>query len=167
MKSAFWKRLADLDDWLRAQMHRFGIPLLRVSLGLIFLWFGFLKFFPEMSPAENLAQQTIDVLTFGIVPPALGMKILAAWESAVGIGLIVGKYLRLILFLLALQMLGAMSPIFLFPHKVFVIIPWVPTLEGQYIIKNLVLISAAIVIGATVDKPLVPPNQRPDATSPR
>ena len=52
--------------------------------------------------------------------------------------------------MLYLQMLGTLTPIVLFPDEVFTRIPYVPTLEGQYIIKNLVLISAGIVVGATV-----------------
>jgi hypothetical protein len=47
-------------------------------------------------------------------------------------------------------MLGTITPIFLFPQEVFARIPYAPTLEGQYIIKNIILISAGIVIGATV-----------------
>jgi hypothetical protein len=58
--------------------------------------------------------------------------------------------MRGILLLLFLQMLGTMTPLFLFPGEVFTRIPWAPTLEGQYIIKNLVLISAGLVLGATV-----------------
>lgn len=141
-------------------MIRLGIPCLRISLGVVFFWFGVLKFFPNLSPAENLARQSIEVLTFGIIPSTLGLKILAAWECLIGLGLLMGKMLRLVIFLLVLQMVGAMSPVFLFPEKVFALVPWVPTLEGQYIIKNLVLISAAIVIGSTVEEPLAPAEDR-------
>ena len=52
--------------------------------------------------------------------------------------------------LLLLQMLGTVTPLFLFPSEAFVVVPIAPTLEGQYIIKNIVLVSAALVIGATV-----------------
>ena len=58
--------------------------------------------------------------------------------------------MRATLFLLAVQMAGTLMPLLLFPHEVFTRIPYAPTLEGQYIIKNAVLISAAIVLGATV-----------------
>jgi hypothetical protein len=64
--------------------------------------------------------------------------------------LIAGKFMRVTLLLLFVQMVGTMTPIFLFPAEVFTRIPYAPTLEGQYIFKNLVLISAGIVIGATV-----------------
>jgi uncharacterized membrane protein YphA (DoxX/SURF4 family) len=131
-------------------MARHGIALLRVSLGVVFFWFGVLKFFPGLSPASELATRTIEMLTFGRVPPAVAINVLAAWEAAIGLGLIFGVALRATLLLLFVQMLGTITPIFLFPELVFTRTPYAPTLEGQYIIKNLVLISAGIVIGATV-----------------
>ena len=143
-------RLDRLDKNLTAQMARHGITLLRLSVGIIFLWFGFLKFFPGLSPAEDLAARTIQVLTFGWVPAPIALILLAAWECAVGLGLILGVYLRATLLLLWLQMAGTVTPLFIFPQEVFSQFPYAPTLEGQYIIKNLVLVSAGIVVGATV-----------------
>lgn len=131
-------------------MARNGITLLRISMGIVFFWFGVLKFFPGLSPAQNLAIRTIDVLTFGLIPSKVSIILLAAWETAIGLGLITGRFLRFTLFLLWLQMLGTITPIFFFPHEAFTYIPFAPTLEGQYIIKNLVLISSGLVIGATV-----------------
>jgi uncharacterized membrane protein YphA (DoxX/SURF4 family) len=127
-----------------------GVRLLRISLGIVFFWFGVLKFFPSLSPAEDLAARTIAILTFGLMPASVSVLILAAWECLIGLGLIFGVFMRATLFLLWLQMLGTITPIFFFPHEVFAHIPYAPTLEGQYIIKNIVLVSAGIVIGATV-----------------
>ena len=135
-----------LTNW----MARYGLVLLRVSLGIVFFWFGVLKFFPGLSPAQNLATRTIDVLTFGQIPPNVSILVLATWECLIGIGLILGLFMRATLLLLFLQMLGTMAPIFFFPQEVFARIPYAPTLEGQYIIKNIVLISAGLIIGATV-----------------
>lgn len=143
-------RLDRLDKNLTAHMARHGITLLRLSVGIIFLWFGFLKFFPGLSPAEDLAARTIQVLSFGWVPPPIALTLLAVWECAVGLGLILGVYLRATLLLLWLQMAGTITPLFIFPQEVFSQLPYAPTLEGQYIIKNLVLVSAGIVVGATV-----------------
>jgi uncharacterized membrane protein YphA (DoxX/SURF4 family) len=140
----------DVDKKIIDWMARNGIVLLRVSLGLVFFWFGILKFFPDLSPAESLATNTIDLLTFGMVPPTVSIIILAVWEVLIGLGLIFGKYLRTTLLLLFLQMLGTITPLFLFTNEVFTQIPYAPTLEGQYIIKNMVLISAGIVIYGTV-----------------
>ncbi len=144
---SFYTRLDKrITDW----MARYGITLLRVSIGIVFLWFGALKFFPGLSPAQDLATRTISVLSFGIVPPSVSLPILAAWECLIGIGLLLNKFMRAVLLLLFVQMLGTVTPIFLFPREVFMLIPIAPTLEGQYIIKNIVLISGAIVVGATV-----------------
>lgn len=142
--------LDPVDVGITHWMARHGVVILRVALGVVFLWFGFLKFFPDLSPAQTLAVKTMDVLTFGILPASVSLVLLATLECAIGLGLISGKLMRLTLFLLAFQMVGAASPILLFPTEVFTAIPYAPTLEGQYIIKNIVLISAGLVIGATV-----------------
>jgi uncharacterized membrane protein YphA (DoxX/SURF4 family) len=144
------ERLEAADSAITGWMARHGPVLLRVTLGIVFVWFGLLKFFPSVSPAEELASRTIDVLSGGFIPTAVSLPLLAAWESLIGLGLLIGRGLRGILLLLYVQMLGTLTPIVLFPHEIFVRIPFVPTLEGQYIIKNLVLISAGIVVGATV-----------------
>jgi uncharacterized membrane protein YphA (DoxX/SURF4 family) len=139
-----------LDTRLTNWMARYGLPLLRISLGVVFLWFGGLKFFPGLSPAQDLAARTIEKLTFGIVHANASVPLLAAWESLIGLGLLFGIFMRATLLLLAVQMAGTLMPLVLFPSEVFTRIPYAPTLEGQYIIKNAVLISAAIVLGATV-----------------
>jgi uncharacterized membrane protein YphA (DoxX/SURF4 family) len=148
--AALTAALNRLDLRLTEWMARNGILLLRVTLGIIFLWFGVLKFFPGLSPAQSLAGDTVAVLSFGLLSPAAAVGILAAWESLIGLGLLTGVALRGTLFLLWLQMLGTITPLFLFPELCFRVYPVAPTLEGQYIVKNLVLISAGIVIGGTV-----------------
>ena len=139
-----------VDKPITTWMARYGLLFLRLSLGVVFFWFGFLKFFPGLSPAQDLAARTIEQLTFGLIGPELSIYLLAVWESLIGLGLLSGRFMRATLLLLFVQMLGTITPIFLFPEEVFTIIPFVPTLEGQYIIKNLVLISAGLVLGATV-----------------
>lgn len=145
-----YKRFMAIDTRLTNGMARYGISILRISLGIVFFWFGVLKFFPGLSPAQDLATRTIGILTFGLIPDRTAILILAAWECLIGLGLIFGVFLRATLFLLWLQMLGTITPLFFFPQEAFTRLPYAPTLEGQYIIKNLVLISAGIVIGATV-----------------
>ena len=142
--------LDPVDARLTLYMARYGIVTLRGTLGVVFFWFGILKFFPGLSPAQTLALKTIDLLTLGFLPAGVGLVLLATLECAIGVGLISGKFMRLTLLLLAFQMVGAASPLLLFPGEVFTQFPYAPTLEGQYIIKNLVLVSAGIVIGATV-----------------
>lgn len=139
-----------VDDRIVTFMATYAIPFLRISLGVSFLWFGALKFFPGLSPAQELATETMSILTFGILTPEISILLLAIWESLIGIGLIFGIYLRITLLLLFVQMLGTLTPLFLFPAETFTLVPIAPTLEGQYILKNLVLISAGLVVGATV-----------------
>ncbi len=150
MRSTYLSLYKRIDHRLTGWMARNGLLLLRISLGLIFFWFGILKFFPGLSSAESIAARTITILTFSIIPGRLAVLLLAIWECVIGIGLLIGRGMRLTLLLLFVQMLGTITPLFIFPGETFVIAPWVPTLEGQYIIKNIVLISAGIVLGATV-----------------
>lgn len=142
--------LEPVDVRITRWMARNGPMLLRVSLGVVFFWFGALKFFPGLSPAQDLAGNTIRVLSFGIVQPTVSLPLLAAWECVIGLGLITGLWMRATILLLLLQMLGTLTPVVLFPDEVFLRVPYAPTLEGQYIIKNFVLISAAVVLGALV-----------------
>ncbi len=144
------KRFERIDTEITGWMARNSIALLRIGLGIIFLWFGLLKFFPGLSPAQDLATRTIAALSFGLVGPALSLPILATWEVLIGVGLIVGRWMRVILLILGAQMLGTITPLLLFPSEAFTLAPFAPTLEGQYMIKNIVLVAAALVIGATV-----------------
>ncbi|MBA3870331.1 MAG: DoxX family membrane protein [Anaerolineae bacterium] len=147
-------------------MAKNGVTLLRISVGIVFFWFGVLKFVPGLSPADELATRTISALTFGIVRPEISRPVLASWECLIGLGLITGLFMRATLLLLFVQMMGTITPLVLFPHETWTVFPIVPTLEGQYILKNMVLITAAIVIGATVrggklvDDPALLKNQK-------
>ena len=154
-------RLDRLDAAITTTLARLGIPVLRMSLGIVFLWFGVLKFFPGLSPAQDLAERTIHDLTFGLVGPSISLPVLAAWETLIGIGLIAGRFLRATLFLLAVQMLGTFLPLVFYPDETFTKFPIAPTLEGQYIIKNLVLIGAAMVVGSTVRGGRIEPEAGP------
>ena len=124
--------------------------MLRVSLGTIFVGFGVLKFFPGVSPAEELVTRTTDILSLGLLPAGAGIVMVAALECAIGLGLISGRFLRLTLLLLGFQMVGAMSPLLLFDGDLFSGPYHAPTLEAQYIIKDVVLVSVGLVLGATV-----------------
>lgn len=139
------KNFDRLDAAITSWMARYGMTIMRVGLGIIFLWFGALKFFPGMSPAEELVRNTVY-----FVDPDWFIPVLAAWEVLIGIGLIAGKFMRITLLLLFLQMPGTALPILVLPEVVWNSFPFGLTLEGQYIIKNLVLVSAGLVLGATV-----------------
>lgn len=144
-RSKFLTKFDLLDEVITLYMASYGLTILRLGLGIVFLWFGILKFFPGLSPAENLVRNTIYFLD-----PELFLPFLALWESLIGIGLIFGKYMRFTLLLLFLQMPGTILPLFILPEVVWTEFPYGLTLEGQYIIKNIVLIAAGIVLGGTV-----------------
>jgi len=144
------ERFHTIDIAVTRWMSENGLMLLRLSIGIIFFWFGFLKYFEGLSPAEDIAIRTIRTITFGVISDKVILYGLATWEVLIGIGLIFKIFLRETLLLLYLQMLGTFMPIFLFPGEVFHLFPISFTLEGQYIVKNIVLLSAGIVLGATV-----------------
>ena len=147
-KTPYWFDRVDrrITEWMADH----GLTLLRLALGIVFFWFGALKLFPGASPAEDLAARTIEALTLGAVPPSVALPVLAVWEMAIGVGLFSNRWMRVTLLLLFVQMLGTITPLLLFPTETFTTFPLAPTLEGQYIIKNVVLVAAAIVLGATV-----------------
>ena len=140
-----WQKIYTLDLRITNWMGRYGLVFMRVGLGIIFFWFGALKLFPGLSPAEDLVRQST-----WFVNPAWFLPLLAVWEMAIGIGLITGMFMRTTLLLLFLQMPGTALPIFVTPELVFTHFPFGLTIEGQYIVKNLALVTAALVLGAAV-----------------
>lgn len=139
-----------MDIRITQWMAKHAILFMRLSIGIIFFWFGILKFFDGLSPAEGIAFKTIDTITFGFLTEKTILYGLAIWEVLIGIGLIFNLFMRETLLLLFLQMVGTFMPVFLFPEEVFHVFPIALTIEGQYIIKNLVIISSGIALGATV-----------------
>ena len=133
-----------LTEWLA----RYSVDLLRVSLGLVFLVFGVLKFFPGLSPAQDLAGRTVEILTFGLIGDELAILMVAALETTIGILLVTGRWPLIGIGLLALAMVGILSPLVLLPDELFRGRIYAPTLEGQYVLKDVVLLSAAFVIAA-------------------
>jgi uncharacterized membrane protein YphA (DoxX/SURF4 family) len=127
---------------------KISIDTLRICLGLVFLVFGFLKFFPDVSPAEEISRRTVDTLTFGLISGATAGFLVALIEVSIGFCLVTGKFLKFGLALLAMAMIGIMSPLVLFPEDLFAGKYHAPTLLGQYVLKDFVLLAAALVIAA-------------------
>ena len=163
--SSAFRTFDRIDRRITRLMARSGVPLLRIALGIVFLWFGALKLVPGLSPAESLAARTIDVLSFGAVPPSVSVPALGIWESVIGLGLLTGIAMRATLLLLFVQMLGTLAPLLIFPAETFLRFPYAPTLEGQYIIKNAVLIAGAMVVGATVRGGRIDPEPNADVAN--
>ena len=139
------KLFDELDPLVVQWMARYGLSIMRVGLGIVFLWFGILKLFPGLSPAESLVRRTVYFLD-----PDFFLPVLAVWEVLIGVGLILGKLMRVTLLLLFLQLPGTALPLIILPDVVWSKFPYGLTLEGQYIVKNLVLIGAGLVLGGTV-----------------
>lgn len=131
----------NIERWLMLQAN----TLLRISIGLIYTLFGILKFFPNVSPAEDLVQTTMQTLTFGLLPPDLSMILLALWETIIGFLLLLGIFRPFTITMVLLHMAGTFTPLFLFPELSF-------TLVGQYIMKNIIIVSAALLIGTSALK---------------
>ncbi|MEX2280158.1 MAG: hypothetical protein WEA76_08730 [Acidimicrobiia bacterium] len=146
VRSVFDQLDKTISEWMAAH----GVLLLRWSIGLVFLWFGALKLVPGLSPADQLATETTVALTFGLLSEDVARLGLSLLEMTIGAGLLTGRFLRLTLLLLFGQMAGTFTPMILFPDLIWTSFPFGLTLEGQYIVKNGVLISAGFVIGATV-----------------
>lgn len=157
--------LEPIDIRLTTWMARNGVLLVRIAMGVVYTWFGALKFIPGWSPAGELATRTIEQLTFGLLGPSLALPLLATWEVLIGLGLLTGRFLRITLLLLFVQIPGTMLPLLFYPGETFTRVPFSPTLEGQYIIKNLIIIGAAIVVGATVRGGRLDPVGRPKDTT--
>jgi uncharacterized membrane protein YkgB len=139
------------DRRIAESMNKIGLPALRLSLGIIFIWFGILKTI-GLSPAEGLVLATVDWMP--IFSAETWLIIIGWWEVIIGICFLFKPTLRVAIGLLAMQMAGTLLPLFILTEVTWQAgsFPYSPTMEGQYIIKNLLIISAAIVIGGTVRK---------------
>ncbi|MEK7199816.1 MAG: hypothetical protein AAB212_07855 [Bacteroidota bacterium] len=136
------------DPIIAGWMNRHGHLFLRISMGIIFIWFGLLKSF-GYSPVNELVARTVYWFDPDIFIPILGW-----WEVLIGVCFLFHRLIRVALFLLFLQIGGTFLPLIILPEVCFQRFPFVLTMEGQYIIKNLLIISAAIVVGGTVHFPL-------------
>ncbi|MGB5031053.1 MAG: hypothetical protein WBO76_03005 [Saprospiraceae bacterium] len=127
-------------------LSNFYLNGLRISIGVIYVWFGMLKFFPHLSPAEELSEKTISIITFQLFTGVLAVKLLAALEVAIGILLLVNWQLKIAISIMLFHMLCTLTPAFVLPELFFTKPPYGLTLVGQYIIKNLVFIFGALLI---------------------
>lgn len=126
-----------------------NIALLRISMGAVIFGFGFLKYFWGVSPAQGLVLETNALLTFGLIPAEVAMFLFATAECTIGASLIVGRGLGVIRYLLVVWSLGILSPLVLIPERLFMGPYHAPTLEGQYVLKDVILLTAALVIATT------------------
>lgn len=143
-------RMRALEDLAVRWLIAHSIAILRLSLGAVFLGFGLLKFFPGVSPAQDLVEHTTAILTFGLIPGPVALVGVAALECVIGLCLITGRALRAAVCLLGVQLVGILSPVVLLAARLFDGPHGAPTLEGQYVLKDVILVGAALVIASTV-----------------
>jgi putative oxidoreductase len=141
-------RLGALEASLKALLERWSVPALRVALGAVFVAFGVVKFFPGVSPVESLVEATWGMLTFGIVGGQLALVLTAIIETVAGLALISGVFARFGLVMIAVAFVGIFSPLVFFPGELFTAAG--PTLLGQYVLKNVVLVAATLVVASRV-----------------
>ncbi len=139
------RQLTGLDDRISRFLQRWSITLLRLSVGVVFIWFGALKVF-DVTPVADLVADTVYW-----VDPDWFVPFLGAFEIVVGVGLIAGRALRVVLGLFTLQMAGTFLVLIVQPNVAFRDgNPLLLTVEGEFVVKNLVLLAAGMVVGATV-----------------
>jgi uncharacterized membrane protein YkgB len=138
-----------IDQGIAKQMNVWGIPAVRISFGIIFIWFGILKPL-GLSAAEPLLKDTVAWLPFG--SPEIWLIVIGWWEVVIGITFLFRKTTRIAIGLLFLQMIGTFMPLLFLPEVVYQngSSIYLPTLEGQYILKNLMIIAAALAIGGSM-----------------
>jgi putative oxidoreductase len=140
-----WEKL---DSQLIRAFNRWSIPALRIALAVVYIWFGALKI-ANVSPVAGLVQSL-----YPSFPEPLFLAFLGVWEVLIGLGLLSGVFLRGTLALLWLQMGGIMlglvtDPALFFQHSN----PLLLNTDGEFLIKNLVLIAASLVVAGYQIKP--------------
>lgn len=139
------KSIRKIDQTIARFMKRWSTSAIRISFGIIFIWFGILKPF-NVSSAEELLKATVVWLPFGT--PEFWLIVIGWWEVAIGVTFLFSRTTKIAIALLFLQMFGTFMPLVVLPEVTFQQGNFlIPSLEGQYIIKNVMIISAAMVLG--------------------
>jgi len=131
-----------------------GATAIRLALAYIYLHFGLLKLYPDFSPAEVLADYTVQVMTFHMFDFYWAQKMVAILEIVIGLGLILNVWMRWVGALYFFHILATLSPLFLIPEFLFTMPPFGFQVEGQYVIKNVVLVAAGWTVFAQYYQPL-------------
>ncbi|MDQ6805608.1 MAG: DoxX family membrane protein [Actinomycetota bacterium] len=145
---SIYQRFLHLEDRIHRQLVLHSITALRVALGAIFLGFGVLKFFPGVSPAQNITEATTHILFLGLIPSGVAIVAIATLECFIGICLLANRWMRLAVWLLAIEFVGILGPLVLLPGRLFTGPHHAPNLLGQYVLKDIILVTAALVIVA-------------------
>lgn len=131
---------------IKGKISQRRVAIMPIAIGLVYMWFGALKFFPGLSPAESLAINTIHELTFHIFSDQLALILLAIWEVTIGVLLLTNLFKKTALYLALFHILLTFTPFVFFPELVFTQAPFGLTLVGQYIVKNLIILGILVVL---------------------
>lgn len=135
------RSLSQLEDFFIDRMRKYSISLLRLSLSIVFVWFGILKIL-NLSPVADLIKST-----YPLYPEPIFIYILGFWEIAIGVGLLFKPFLRLAIILMWMQMAGIFSGFFISSALYYAQgNPLLLTTYGEFVVKNIVLIAASLVI---------------------
>lgn len=147
MNENFVQQFYQKENQLVTGMQKYGIDILRVALGIVFLWFGALKLIGASPVKEMIA------LTYPFFPQQTFLIVLGVWEAAIGLGLIFKIAPRTTILLLWLQMTGTIFATILSPGLFFQHMnPLLLTKDGEFVAKNLILIAASIAVGGKIIK---------------
>jgi putative oxidoreductase len=145
---SLYRRFLHLENQIHHQLILHSISALRVAVGAVFLGFGVLKYFPGISPAQSLTEATTHIVFLGLIPGSVALVGIATLECFIGVCLLANKWMRLAVWLLAIEFVGVLAPLALLPGRLFSGPHNAPTLEGQYVLKDIILVTAALVIVA-------------------
>jgi len=136
------------DQFIARMMNKSSIAAIRISFAVIFIWFGILKPL-GLSAAIPLVEATVSWMPF--LNPPEWVAVIGWWEVVIGLTFLFKSTSRIAIGLLFLQMGGTFLPLFILPEITFQNGQFLaPTMEGQYIIKNLMILSAALVVGGSL-----------------
>src|SRR3989344_35876 len=137
----------NLDAGIISFLKRIGFPIARLAIFIVFFWFGFLKVL-GLSPANplvsNLLEKTLSFISFDTFIILFGI-----YEMLIALSFLISGWERIAVFFLVPHMLATFLPLLLLPSMVWSVF-LVPTLEGQYIIKNLLILALAIGLAANL-----------------
>ena len=126
-------------------LRKLEVPLARIAIFVVYFWFGLLKLL-GMSPATPLVELLFEK-TINFMPFPVFFTFLSVFEMVIGVFFLVRGLERLAIFFLALHLVTTALPLIFLPQ-----IAWqgflVPTLEGQYIIKNILIAALAVAVGS-------------------